>query len=102
MFSLGASEEWQRLAHGPRVQIKALSFIAKQLKISGLFADEVKDKVPTMTEIFKDCHQRCVPDVSVTTIRRWWNTYEEWGEIPAKVIEGKKRFNMKYRFARKN
>ena len=102
MFSLDAIEEWQRQVHGPRVQVKALSYITKQLELFDLFADEAPVEMPSMAVVFKECHQHCVPDVSVSSIRRWWKIYEEWGEIPSRVAERKKRLNSKYKYAKRN
>ena len=101
MFSLGALQEWKRQAHGPRVQAKALCYIAKQLEVVDFFSDDDANGIITMTSIFKDCKERCVPGVSVTTIRRWWNIYEEWGELPSKVAERKKKINADCKFAKK-
>eukprot|EP00555_Chaetoceros_dichaeta_P014713 CAMPEP_0198271402 /NCGR_PEP_ID=MMETSP1447-20131203/49036_1 /TAXON_ID=420782 /ORGANISM="Chaetoceros dichaeta, Strain CCMP1751" /LENGTH=163 /DNA_ID=CAMNT_0043963973 /DNA_START=160 /DNA_END=648 /DNA_ORIENTATION=- len=56
--------------------------------------------VPTLAEILHDCNEFITPDVSVKTLRRWWNLYEEWGELPHKVSNRKQQMKVKYRHAR--
>ena len=90
MLFPGAFERWQRQAHGPRVQAKAVSYISKKLEAYESFADVLDHSSPTLTEIFKQCAATCTTDVSVNTLRRWWSDYIEWGELPHKVSERKR------------
>ena len=32
--------------------------------------------------ILEECKKNCTPDVRIDTLRRWWYTHEEWGELP--------------------
>ena len=102
MLSLGALELWKRQKHGPRVQAKAISYISEKIGIYDLFGDILDNNVPTLAEICRDCKDSCTPDVSVDTLRRWWVSYNEWGELPHKVAMRKKRIKRECKNARKN
>ena len=101
MFVPGALELWRRQRHGPRIQVKAISFISDKFEAHELFADALERK-PTLTEICRDCKKDATPDVSIDTLRRWWKIYEEWGELPYKVVERKKALKGKNKNATKN
>ena len=98
MLLPGALELWKRQRHGPRMQVKAISYITERLESLHVFADVLEDNAPSLTEILRDCKTCATPDVSVDTLRRWWNVYQEWGELPYKVAERKKKMkgNIKY------
>ena len=102
MLSPGAYEQWGRLAHGPRVQAKAISFITEKLETYEVFADILGNASPTPTEIFKQCAAVCTTYVSVTTLRRWWYDYVEWGELPHKVSERKRLMKARDKNMKKN
>ena len=90
--------EWIHLPHGPRIQAKAISFIASKMDIYDAFQEtirEVGDEI-SLANILADCKSTCVPDVSVSTLRRWWNVYEQWGEIPYNVKIIKKQMRKRY------
>ena len=102
MLLPNALELWKRQRHGPRVQVKAIAFISEKMQTYDLFADTLDGKVPSLQEVCKDCKACCTPDVSVDTLRRWWNIYQEWGELPHKVVERKKLLKKQYKHAKKN
>ena len=97
-----ALHAWQHQAHGPRVQGKAISCIANKMLVYETYSDMMDNDIPTLTDILDDCHTFCTPDVSVSTLRRWWKLYEEWGELPYKVKERQKRMRIQYKYASKN
>ena len=90
MLSSVAFNQWKRQAHGPRVQAKAICHIAQKMECFDAFSEEIGSSAPTLTEIFRDCAATCTTDVSVNTLRRWWNDFSEWGELPYKVSERKR------------
>ena len=102
MLLTGALDSWKRQPHGPRIQIRAIGFISERLQLYDNFSDVLKDEIPSLTEVCRDCVAQCTPDVSVDTLRRWWNLYIEWGELPYKVKERKKILQKKYKHAKKN
>ena len=102
MISPLALDKWLRQAHGPRVQVKAVSYITMKYAVYEVYSDMIGNSMPSLTEILHDCHTFSTPDVSVNTLRRWWMMYEDWGEMPYKVLERKKRLMVQYKHARKN
>ena len=102
MLSTGAFERWQRQAHGPRVQAKAICFIIEKIETYETFADVIGHSAPTLTAILKYCHAFCTTDVSVNTLRRWWYDYVEWGELPHKVAQRKRLLKARDKSAKKN
>ena len=102
MLLVSALESWKRKAHGPRTQIKAITYISEKYQVYDLFSDVLQDDVPSLTEVCRDCASECTTDVSVDTLRRWWNQYLEWGELPYKVRERVKHLKKKYRHAKDN
>ena len=102
MLFSGALELWKRQRHGPRVQVKAISFISDKLDSYDSFSCMVDSEPPTIQEICRHCKEVCTPDVSVDTLKRWWKLYLEWGELPHKVVQRKKAFKGKYKHAKKN
>ena len=63
--------QWKRSAHGPRVQVKAICYIARKIAVYEEYADMIGIGMPTLKDIFNDCHTSCTPDVSIATLRRW-------------------------------
>ena len=102
MFLPGALELWKRQRHGARVQVQAITYISEKFEAYHLFGDMLNGESPSLTEICRDCKEYCTPDVSIDTLRRWWNIYLEWGELPYKVAERKKAMKGKYKGVRKN
>ena len=78
---------WKNTHHGPRQQAKAIAFIAEKMDRMDFFADGINDAgvSVTLTNIIDECQSNHILDVSVSTLRRWWKVYEEWGEIPFAV-----------------
>ena len=102
MLSPLAFERWHRQAHGPRVQAKAIYFVAQKLDVYELFVDVLGHSMPTLKDIFRDCCANQTTDVSVSTLRRWWMDYNEWGELPYKVAERKRAIKARDKNAKKN
>ena len=102
MFLPGSLELWKRQRHGARVQVQAITYILEKFEAYHLFEDMLNGDSPSLTEICRDCKTYCTPDVSIDTLRRWWNIYLEWGELPYKVAERKKAMKGKYKGVRKN
>ena len=102
MLIAGALETWQRQAHGPRVQVKAISYVINKMLIYDTYIDMLGDAVPSLGEILRDCNKFSTPDVHIRTLRRWWYDYEEWGELPYKVAERKRMMELKDMHAAKN
>ena len=102
MLFAGALENWQRQAHGPRVQVKAISFVINKMVIYDTYADVLGNAVPSLGEILQDCKEYCTPDVHIRTLRRWWYDYKEWGELQYKVAERKRMLEMRGLHATKN
>ena len=71
--------EWQREPHGRRAQRKAIVFILKELELYDSFG---VDNPPSMETIYRSCNAMECRDVNIRTLRRWWETYLEWGELP--------------------
>ena len=86
MLFKGALEIWSRKHHGPRVEATAISYIAKKVDMLEAFGFE--DDI-NLNQIFLQCQKECTPDVSVSTLYRWWKIYLEWGEIPT-IVKKKK------------
>ena len=84
------------------MQVKAVSYITERLESLRVFADVLEDNAPSLTEILCDCKTCATPDVSVDTLQRWWNVYQEWGELPYKVAERKKKMKGNIKYAKKN
>ena len=80
------SREWDREPHGRRVQRKAIVFILKDLE---LYESLCIDFQPAMITIFQNCHSLKCHDVDTRTLRRWLDTYMEWGELPYYVKKRK-------------
>lgn len=78
---------WKKKPHGPRLQAKAIAFIAVKMDTMDFFKDGVKDEGVsiTLTNLIDECQRHHTSDVSTSTLRRWWKVYEEWGEIPYAV-----------------
>lgn len=74
--------KWQRKPHGRRSQRKAIVFILKELELYDSFG---VDDPPSMETIYRSCNAMKCPKVSIRTLRRWWETYLEWGELPCYV-----------------
>lgn len=91
MISPEVLVKWKRQAHDPRVQVKAISYIASKMAMCEAYMDMVGKGMPKLEEILKDCNVSYTPDVSVPTRRHSWNLYEERGELPHKVAEQNKR-----------
>ena len=72
-----ALNSWKHGRHGPRVQAKAISFIANRMEIQESYNLKCE-----LEPILKDCRNQATPDVTERMLRRWWETYEEWGELP--------------------
>ena len=89
---------WRKFPHGPRVQAKAISYIAEQVDAMDFFSDGMEDagEAFTMKDIIRDCHKNHTPDVSESTLRRWWNLYDGWGELPHVVKKRKQQIKKKY------
>ena len=85
MLFNGTIKAWSRTHHGPRVQARAIMFIAS--KIDDLEAFGCMEY--SMDSIYQQCKDRCTPDVSVLTLYRWWQCYLEWGKLPH-VVRRKK------------
>ena len=49
-----------------------------------------------------DYNKECTPDVLVDTLRRWWNVFQEWGELPYKVRKRKRKIERDYKHAKRN
>jgi hypothetical protein len=79
MLVSSALNAWSRTHHGPRVQARAISYIAIRIDIFEGFSG---DDGYSLTDILHKCKNLCVTDVSVTTLFRWWKLYIEWGELP--------------------
>ena len=56
-----------------------------------MFADALGPSAPTLKDILSGCANLCTTYVSMSTLRRWWYKYVEWGEIPHKVAAQKRR-----------
>ena len=102
MLSPGALDQWQRQAHGPRVQAKAIAYISQKFETYETFADMIGTSTPSLEEIMKDCNVYCTPDVSVATLRRWWYDYEEWGELPHRVFDRKRKLKAWHKDAKRD
>ena len=79
--------KWKNKHHGPRLQAKAIAFIAEKMDTIDFFEDGMKDEGVsiTLTNLIDECQRHHTSDVSTSTLRRWWKIYEEWGEIPYAV-----------------
>ena len=82
------SREWKGDPHGRRAQRKPIVYILKELELYEALA---VDSPPSMEIIFQSCHSMKCPKVSVQTLRRWWEIYMEWGELPYCVKKRKER-----------
>ena len=99
-----ALNKWRNKAYGPRLQAKAISYIAEKMDMVDFFADGISKEgvVITLTDIIDQCHREHTSDVSTSTLRRWWKTYEEWGEIPFAAKIRQKKLRKKYGIMSKN
>ena len=82
MLIANSLDNWKRAKHSPRIQAKAIRFIASKIELAEAYSHSDDDVRPCLQYILEDCKATVTPDVSVVTLRRWWNTYEEWGELP--------------------
>jgi len=78
MLVMMISREWHVELHGKRAHRKAIVFILKELELYESFGI---NSLPSKKIIFKSCHSLKRPKVNVRTLRRWWDTYLEWGEL---------------------
>ena len=102
MLSSAALDQWQRQAHGPRVQAKAITYISQMIGNYEIFADVMETSAPTLEEINKYCHSFCTPDAHIVMLCRWWYDYEEWGELPHRVSERKRKLKAWNKGAQRN
>ena len=100
MLSPTALDQWIHQAHSPRIHDKAIAFKSQKIETYEIFADAIGTSLLTLEEINKDCQEYCTPDVSVTTLRRWWYEYVEWGELPHRVSQRKRRMKARNKGAR--
>ena len=91
MLDRHALDVWTRTHHGVWTQATVISFIAKKVDEMEAFGCEVFSIIAIMNE----CKIRHTPDVSITTMRRWWTTYLEWGELPTVVKKKKQQLKKK-------
>ena len=84
MLFTEALQNWKHQPHGARKQAMAISYISMKMVLYETFSDELED-TPTLNVILEDCHRNQTPDVHVTTLRRWWGDYLNWGELPYQV-----------------
>ena len=80
-------QKWKNKPHGPRLQAKAILYIAEKMDMLDFFADGISREgvVITLTDIIDQCHCEHTTDISTSTLRRWWKVYDKWGEIPHAV-----------------
>jgi len=82
MLFASAVANCKRARHGPRTQAKTIECISLKIKCAEIYAERDEDFELVLQPILRDCHENVTPDVHVDALRRWWNTYEEWGELP--------------------
>ena len=81
-----AIRDWSRTHHGPRVQALAISHIADQIDLfEAIGGGGEKNVNYSLDDVLCECKELCTPDVSISTLHRWWKTYLEWGELPFEV-----------------
>ena len=68
MLNTGALDIWKRQAHGPRIQAKAINYIASKMLIYEVYADMMNDVMSTLVDILEDCNVFYTPDESVRTL----------------------------------
>jgi len=109
MFSLEAHHSWyKKEAHGKRQQAKVISFILEKLELYNSFSavledsDDYENHKRIVADATKDCHENHTQDVSITTIRRWWDAYSKWGELPCHVKVRKAQLKKKYKSMSQN
>ena len=76
-----ALNNWKRARHGPRVQAKANSFIVNRIEFLETYSNLEGSKI-SLQPILRDYRNQATPDITELTLRRWWNNYKEWGELP--------------------
>jgi putative heme iron utilization protein len=86
-----ALDKWLNANSHPRLQAEAISFIAQ--KVDEYEAFDYFEY--TMKDIFEECQQKRTPTVSTSSLRRWWNTFLEWGDLPYIVTQKKQKWNQK-------
>ena len=98
MSNAKSLKDWKYKHHGPRIQAKAISYIADRIELYDQFADamEKEGTMISFTDIIRDCHCNHTNDVSCSTLRRWWSIYENFGELPYAVKAIKKDMKKKY------
>ena len=102
MLLPGVLELWKRQRHGRIVQVKSVVYITERLETMDLFVDILEDTAPYLAEIIYDCKSCATPNVSMDTLQRWWNIYQEWIELPYNVVERKKALKGNNKYAKEN
>ena len=92
MLVAGSLEKWARKHHGPRVQAAAISFISKKVDEMEAFGG---GNDYCLKVVINECINKYTPDVSFSTLTRWWKTYLEWGELHWVVKERRKEMRQK-------
>lgn len=73
-----------------RVQAEAITaFTAKRMELLEAYSGSESDKIAPEA-MLTDCRKLETLDVAEQTLRRWWEIYEEWGELPHHVYNRKK------------
>lgn len=76
--------------HGPRTQAVAINFIAERVEeieaVNARQYIEGTGKI-NLTPILVACQKLATPDVSISSLREWWNTFLEWGDLPFVVTK---------------
>ena len=71
-------DRWLNAHSDPRVQAEAISFIAEKIDTYEAFGYYNYD----MKDIYEECKKECTPIYSISSIRRWWTIFLDWGELP--------------------
>ena len=86
MLVANTLDNWKRQKHSPRLQAKAIVYIATRIELIESYSRTLDDFQLSLHPILVDCNNKnATPDVHADTLRRWWNMYEEWGELPYAV-----------------
>ena len=101
MLVANALDNWKRQKHSPRLQAKAIVYIATRIELIESYSRTLDDFQLSLHPILVDCNNKNVtPDVHADTLRRWWNMYEGWGELPYAVRDRKVLLDKKLKWCK--
>jgi len=83
-------KDWTKQRHGIRKEAEVIEYLNAHIN----FASIGDATAVVMDEIYEVCATKC--GVHKSTCRRWWLSYEQYGEMPSETKEYEKKMSSKW------